>query len=149
MTGMAIVVIPIYSAEVSPKILRGMFGSTIQVMIIFGQVISTLITFGTKHVQGAKGWQIPIGLQLVVPGIITVLLPLLPESPRWLLSQDRRDDAVKSLQKLRKSASQEDLLTEIEALAYAHAHEEQGSWSEVFDKSNRVCTLLILSKCRD
>ncbi|KAJ4310237.1 hypothetical protein N0V84_011071 [Fusarium piperis] len=36
MTGTAIVVIPIYSAEVSPKVLRGMFASTIQIMILGG-----------------------------------------------------------------------------------------------------------------
>ncbi|UPK96149.1 hypothetical protein LCI18_007084 [Fusarium solani-melongenae] len=128
MTGMAIVVIPIYSAEVSPKVLRGMFASTIQVMIIFGQVISTLVTYGTKSMQSAAGWRIPIGLQLLVPAIIFCLLPFLPESPRWLMK------------KLRKSATDEDIQTEIEALAYAHAHEEKGTWGEVFDKSNRVRT---------
>ncbi|KAI8679864.1 MFS domain-containing protein [Fusarium keratoplasticum] len=140
MTGMAIVVIPIYSAEVSPKVLRGMFASTIQVMIIFGQVISTLVTYGTKSMQSASGWRIPIGLQLLVPAIIFCLLPFLPESPRWLLSRNRRDLAVVSMKKLRKSATDEDIQTEIEALAYAHAHEEKGTWGEVFDKSNRVRT---------
>ncbi|KAF4995849.1 hypothetical protein FDECE_12663 [Fusarium decemcellulare] len=140
MTGMAIVVIPIYSAEVSPKELRGMFGSTIQVMVIFGQVISTLITYGTKNMKTAAGWQIPIGLQLAVPGIIFALLPFLPESPRWLLSRNRRDLAVLNMKKLRKSASEDEIQTEIEALAYAHAHEEKGTWAEVFDKTNRVRT---------
>jgi MFS family permease len=140
MTGLAIVVIPIYSAEVSPKVLRGMFASTIQVMIIFGQVISTLVTYGTKSMQSAAGWRIPIGLQLLVPAIIFCLLPFLPESPRWLLSRNRRDLAVVSMKKLRKSATDEDIQTEIEALAYAHAHEEKGTWGEVFDKSNRVST---------
>ncbi|VUC26093.1 unnamed protein product [Clonostachys rosea] len=140
MTGMAIVVIPIYTAEVSPKVLRGMFGSTIQVMIIFGQVISTLVTYGTKNMKTAAGWQIPTGLQLVVPCIIFVLLPFLPESPRWLLSRNRRDLAVVNMRKLRKSASEEEIQTEIEALEYAHAHEEKGSWAEVFDKTNRVRT---------
>ncbi|KAL2691911.1 hypothetical protein Neosp_002303 [[Neocosmospora] mangrovei] len=140
MTGMAIVVIPIYSAEVSPKVLRGMFASTIQVMIIFGQVISTLVTYGTKSMQSAAGWRIPIGLQLLVPAIIFCLLPFLPESPRWLLRNNRRDLAVVSMKKLRKSATDEDIQTEIEALAYAHAHEEKGTWGEVFDKSNRVRT---------
>ncbi|RSL92905.1 hypothetical protein CEP52_013577 [Fusarium oligoseptatum] len=77
MTGMAIVVIPIYSAEVSPKVLRGMFASTIQVMIIFGQVISTLVTYGTKSMQSAAGWRIPIGLQLLVPAIIFLSLALI------------------------------------------------------------------------
>ncbi|KAH6976446.1 general substrate transporter [Ilyonectria sp. MPI-CAGE-AT-0026] len=140
MTGMAIMVIPIYSAEVAPEVLRGMFGSTIQVMVIFGQVVSTIITYGTKNIEGAAAWQIPIGLQLVVPGIITALLPFLPESPRWLLSKDRRELAVANLKKLRKGVSEEDILTEADALTFAHAHQEKGTWAEVFDKSNRIRT---------
>lgn len=142
MTGMAIMVIPIYSAEVAPEVLRGMFGSTIQVMVIFGQVVSTIITYGTKNIEGAAAWQIPIGLQLVVPGIITALLPFLPESPRWLLSKDRRELAVANLKKLRKGVSEEDILTEADALTFAHAHQEKGTWAEVFDKSNRVSNSL-------
>ncbi|KAM0545822.1 hypothetical protein ACHAPJ_011149 [Fusarium lateritium] len=140
MTGMAIVVVPIYSAEVSPKVLRGMFGSTIQVMIIFGSFVSSFVTYGTKSMQSKAGWQIPIGLQLAVPTIIFVLLPFLPESPRWLLSKNRRDLAVVNMRKLRKPASEEDVQTEIEALVYAHIHEEKGTWKEVFDKTNRVRT---------
>ncbi|KAL2015297.1 hypothetical protein VTK56DRAFT_5904 [Thermocarpiscus australiensis] len=140
MTGMAIVVIPIYSAEVSPRVLRGMFGSAIQVMVIFGQVVSTLITYGTKNMDSAAGWQIPVGLQLAVPGIIFALLPFLPESPRWLLCRNRRDAALMNLKKLRKSATEDELQTEIEALAFAHAHEQQGTWAEVFDEKNRVRT---------
>jgi len=140
MTGMAIVVVPIYQAETSPRVLRGMFGSTIQVMIVFGQLIATLIAFGTQHIPDRKGWQIPIGLQLVVPAVITALLPLLPESPRWLLSRGRRADAVLELRKLRAGKSDEAIQLEIEAIAYAHANEERGTWREVFDASNRTRT---------
>ncbi|KAI8630231.1 general substrate transporter [Xylariaceae sp. FL1651] len=68
-TGMAIVVVPIYQAETAPKELRGMFASTIQVLIILGQVVSSLITFGTKNIPNSSGWRIPIGLQLVAPAI--------------------------------------------------------------------------------
>jgi MFS family permease len=142
MTGMAIVVVPIYQAETSPRVLRGMFGSTIQVMIVLGQLIATLVAFGTQHMPDRKGWQIPIGLQLLVPAVISGLLPLLPESPRWLLSRGRREDAVFELRKLRAGKSEDDIQLEIEAITYAHANEQQrkGTWTEVFDASNRVRT---------
>ena len=140
MTGFAVVVVPIYQAECAPAELRGMFGCTIQFMIIFGQVISSLITYGTRNMASNAGWQIPIGLQLLVPLIILVLLPFLPKSPRWLLSQDRNEAAVKSLRKLRKKASEDDIRFEIESLRFANANEHKGSWAEVFNKKNRLRT---------
>ncbi|KAI0019703.1 general substrate transporter [Xylariomycetidae sp. FL0641] len=140
MTGMAIVVVPIYQAEMCPRVLRGMFGSTIQVMIVFGQVISTIITYGTKDIPTQAGWRIPIGLQLVMPAIILAFLPFIPESPRWLLTKDRRDEAVVNLRKLRKRASEEEIQVEIESLQFSHANEEKGSWAEVFGPSNRLRT---------
>lgn len=140
MTGMAIVVVPIYQAETAPKILRGMFASTLQVMIIFGQVVSTLVTFGTQHIDGDRGWRVPVGLQFLMPSLILGMLPFLPESPRWLLSQNRRGDAVKSLKKLRTKASEQAIELEIEAIAHAHSSETKGSWGEVFNKANRIRT---------
>lgn len=143
MTGMAIVVVPIYQAETAPKALRGMFGSTIQLMIIFGQVVATLVSYGTKTISSNAGWQIPVSLQVVMPALIFVLLPFLPESPRWLLARDRREDALKNLRKLRKSASEDELRREIDALVYTNANEQKGTWAEVFDKTNRVGKSLI------
>ncbi|KAF1828562.1 general substrate transporter [Decorospora gaudefroyi] len=141
MTGMAVVVVPIYQAETAPPELRGMFGCTIQFMIIFGQVVASLITYGTQNITSNAGWQIPIGLQLVPPFLILVLLPILPESPRWLVSRDRNEDAAKSLRKIRKSASEEDIQFEIESWRFVNANEQhKGSWAEVFNKKNRLRT---------
>ena len=83
MTGMTIVVVPIYQAETAPKALRGMMTSTLQLMIVGGQLVASLVTFGTQHIQSQRGWQIPVGLQFIAPAIIVVLLPFVPESPRW------------------------------------------------------------------
>lgn len=128
---MTIVVVPIYQAEASPRILRGMFGSTIQAMVIFGQVISTLITYGTQHMRSPSGWRIPIGLQFAAPVLILALLPFLPESPRWLLIRGRREEAARSLARFRKGNSAESIDSELEGIILAHARENQGSWSEV------------------
>ena len=84
MTGMTIVVVPIYQGEVAPRSLRGMMGSTLQLMITAGQLVAALVTYGTKGISSNAAWQIPVGLQFIAPSIIVVLLPLVPESPRWL-----------------------------------------------------------------
>ncbi|KIW52225.1 hypothetical protein PV05_07884 [Exophiala xenobiotica] len=139
MTGMTIVVVPIYQGEVAPRSLRGMMGSTLQLMITAGQLVAALVTYGTKGISSNAAWQIPVGLQFIAPSIIVVLLPLVPESPRWLalLSRDRVEDAKKSLFKLRKGADRADVDLEIEALRHARSVEDKGNWSEVFNKDNR------------
>ncbi|KAJ5464666.1 uncharacterized protein N7458_000352 [Penicillium daleae] len=144
MTGMAIVVVPIYQAETAPEALRGMFSSTIQLMIILGQVVAICVTYGTKNIGGNAGWRIPIGLQLLLPTVLFMLLPFVPESPRWLLSRDRREDCARNPRKLRKNASEENIQIEIEAIAYAHANEHKGTWTQVFDKTNRVRTAVAI-----
>lgn len=144
MTGMTIVVVPIYQAEASPRVLRGMFGSTIQAMVIFGQVISTLITYGTQHMESAAGWRIPIGLQFLAPALILALLVFLPESPRWLLIRGRREEAARSLARFRKGNSVESIDTELEGIILAHSKENQGSWREVFDRTNRKRTMVAI-----
>lgn len=137
-TGLTIVVVPIYLAETSPRELRGMMNSTIQLMIVLGQVVASLINLRTKTIESNAGWQIPVGIQFVPAFVLAVLWPVLPESPRWLLSQDRAIDAVKSMQKLsKKGKSLEEIEQEVAALQHDHANEAKGTWAEVFDKQNR------------
>lgn len=83
MTGFTIVVVPIFQSECAPPALRGMISATLQLQIGFGQLVASLVNYGTKGMDGDASWLIPTGLQLVVPVVILGLLPMLPESPRW------------------------------------------------------------------
>lgn len=137
MTGFCIVVVPIYQAECAPKELRGLINSTIQMVIIFGQTVASLVNFGTKNIPSDASWRIPVGLQLLIPLIILALLPFVPESPRWLLAKDRHEEAIVSLRRLRKKGAPEtEILEEIEFLRHANANVGKGTWAEVFNKSN-------------
>lgn len=144
MTGFCIVVVPIYQAECSPKELRGLMNSTIQMVIIFGQTVASLVNLGTKGIPSDASWRIPVGLQFVVPVILLALLPFIPESPRWLLSKDRPDEAFESLQRLRGKLTENDIRVEMAEIQADQANASKGSWSEVFDSHNRLRTIIAI-----
>ncbi len=74
-------------------------------------------------------------MQAVPALVILTLLPLTPDSPRWLITRDRYDDAVKVLRKVRSKAEVESGGCEFEVAAIREAGEtthRKGSWLELF-----------------
>lgn len=142
MTGFCIIVVPIYQAECTPRELRGLVSSVIQMMILFGQTIASLVNYGTKGIPNDSSWRIPVGLQFVMPVILLCLWPLVPESPRWLLAKNREKDAIKSLRRLRSNASEQQLQEKLQVLRTSLVNTEKGPWREVFDYKNRLRTLI-------
>jgi len=74
----------------------------------------------SKHVKTGYGvWQIPFGVQLVFGGIMCIGLIFCKESPRWLASKGRNDEALTNLAYLRKLPPTDDAVrtefAEIEA----------------------------------
>ena len=39
-------------------------------------------------------WRIPTVVQCIMPGIVCLLIMFFPESPRWLMAKDRREEAI-------------------------------------------------------
>lgn len=141
MTGMVIVVMPIYMGECSPPELRGLISSTLQFQISFGQLVASLVNLRTQTFTTDASWRIPIGLQFIVPAVILVLLPTMPESPRWLVAKGRTEDAVRCLRKLRgKKASGEIINAEIRLWTHTSSNEGKGPWKDLFNSYNRKRT---------
>jgi hypothetical protein len=62
-----------------------------------GTLIASGVCYGTQHIDGTAAWRIPSLLQ-AAPSIVAVLiLFFVPESPRWLISHDRHDEALEVL----------------------------------------------------
>lgn len=94
-----------YLAEISPKVIRGGLSALYNANTMFGVSLGYWINYGSLlHISSLSNaqWQVPMAMQ-TLPGLILVCgLIALPESPRWLASKDRVDDAWKSLQTLRQ-----------------------------------------------
>ena len=96
--GIATVIIPMYSAEMSPKEIRGRQGSFFQLFFTLGVFTSYWVDYGVSNLApSTTQWRIPVALQLVPGGILGLGMLLTRESTRWLAMKGRHEDAMSSL----------------------------------------------------
>ncbi|RFU25407.1 hypothetical protein B7463_g10929, partial [Scytalidium lignicola] len=58
-----------------------------------GSVLAAWTTFGTRNYDNNWAWRIPSVLQIAIPLVTSTGLFFCPESPRWLISQERHEEA--------------------------------------------------------
>ncbi len=68
--------------------------------------MAAAITNATQVRLDKTSYQIPLGVLLILPFLLSIGLFLVPESPRYLITRGRMEAAKKSLQTLRGSALQ-------------------------------------------
>ncbi|MGI3780505.1 MAG: sugar porter family MFS transporter [Janthinobacterium lividum] len=120
--GGATQVVPMYVAELAPAQKRGRLVLTFQLGIGVGIVLATLV--GASE---ASPWRVSVGSAAVPAAIMLVLMLRLPESPRWLVKADRREDAREALRGVRAEGS--DLDTELDEIV-ALEEEERSAGHE-------------------
>ncbi|KAF2474033.1 general substrate transporter [Lindgomyces ingoldianus] len=93
--------IPTYQAECSKTANRGLLICIEGGIIAFGTLIAYWLDYGCTYGPPDLTWRFPIAFQVVF-GFIVLVAPIwLPESPRWLLTKDRTDEAAKVIAALR------------------------------------------------
>ena len=73
-----------------------------------GSIAATWITFATFQIQNEWSWRTPSLLQGLPSLIQFCLIWLVPESPRWLISQDRNEEALEVLAKYHANGNRND-----------------------------------------
>lgn len=98
--GASSVIAPMYISEISPAGLRGRLAGSFQVNIVAGIVVAYLTNYLFSQLQLADSWRWMLGVMVVPSVLFSVLLFAIPESPRWLILNDRESIALPILQKL-------------------------------------------------
>lgn len=108
--------VPMWISECAPARTRGVLVLICGGFAITGIAFANWLEFGLYFVRNNQvSWRLPIALQGLYAIIVSVTVPWLPESPRWLVKQTRQNEALVILNQLRgdkEIALQE--LTEIE-----------------------------------
>lgn len=97
-SGFSTVVVSVYIAEIAPPKNRGALGTMLQLFTTIGIFVIQAIGLG---LSSPIGWRV-VTVITVVPAIIQmVALPFCAKSPRWLISQNRIEEAQVELLRLR------------------------------------------------
>src|SRR3990170_1956533 len=97
--GNAILIAPVYIAEIAPAHKRGSLVSLNQLMIVIGISASFFLNYFLLGV-GEHNWRWMLGVQMVPALLYFTLLWFVPESPRWLLLKGRDEAALQVLAKV-------------------------------------------------
>jgi MFS family permease len=142
--GMAILVAPMYIAEIAPKKLRGTLVTFNQLNIVLGISIAF---FTNYYIQGAVSdpdmkWRWMLGIGIIPATAYFVLLFFVPSSPRWLIQKGRDEEGKKIIARVNGAEQSETVYSEIkESLALGQTKEE-ASWKEVFSK--KMTTVMLI-----
>uniref|UniRef100_A0A3Q3XH16 Major facilitator superfamily (MFS) profile domain-containing protein n=1 Tax=Mola mola TaxID=94237 RepID=A0A3Q3XH16_MOLML len=101
-SGLSTGFVPIYVEEISPTSIRGALGTLHQLGVVIGILIAQIL--GIESIMGnASMWPLLLGFTLLPAVLQCVLLPLCPESPRYLLINCNEESKAHTLIKLRGS----------------------------------------------
>ncbi|MBE7177883.1 MAG: sugar porter family MFS transporter [Mucilaginibacter polytrichastri] len=99
--GASSVVGPMYISEISPPHLRGRLAGMFQLNVVSGIFVAYLTNFLFVDL-GDDSWRWMLGIMVIPAGLFAVLLIWIPESPRWLILNNRETEAVPALKKLKE-----------------------------------------------
>ncbi|KAL3472279.1 general substrate transporter [Aspergillus californicus] len=88
---------PAYVSEMAHPAYRGAMTGLYNVMWFGGGIPGTFIPWRTSFIEGTQSWRIPVWIQVVFSGLVLLLCFTIPESPRWLVSCDRHEAALRVL----------------------------------------------------
>ncbi|KRY79989.1 Proton myo-inositol cotransporter [Trichinella pseudospiralis] len=99
--GLSSCTIPVYLAECVPTNVRGRMLILFPVLITFGQWIACISAASFSYMQDKNSsWRIMYSVGGIPVLFQLMSLPFMPESPRWLISKGRKEEAFKVLKSI-------------------------------------------------
>ena len=154
--GIASMLSPMYISEISPPDKRGRLVALYQLAITIGILAAFFINswlLGASYTEGFLNrpvlhqvfknevWRSMLGMESIPALAFLLLILTVPESPRWLVVQNKLEKARKILN---RTAGMNNTDSEIKAIQAAMAM-ETGSWKMLFDPGIRVAVFLGVS----
>ena len=120
--GASTIAAPAYTSEIAPAKDRGRLVSLYQFNIVLGILVAFFSNYLLSGI-GDNDWRWMLGVQAIPAIIYTLFVITIPESPRWLISQSRVEEAKKVMKIISPDQDSELLATQMEE-DYADAPKE-------------------------
>ncbi|RLM69446.1 polyol transporter 5-like [Panicum miliaceum] len=130
--GFAVVVAPVYAAEIAPASSRGLLSSLVDLFITGGILLSYISNYALAGLPLRLGWRVMFALGVPPPLLLAAGVLAMPESPRWLAMRGRDDEARAVLE--RTSDTPDEAHGRLEEIRRAVAAQVGGAgvWRELF-----------------
>ncbi|KAI1407526.1 general substrate transporter [Hypoxylon sp. FL1857] len=139
-----------YIVECAPPKLRGVGSAMFAITINIGTILGAIIDERTSHIMGRLSYQIPLACLFIFPALLSIFVFFIPESPRWLMLHERREEAGRSLTFLRGDSLepqflQEELVEIIRGVEEEKAIASASSFVDIFKGTNLRRTMLCVA----
>lgn len=140
--------VPVFQAEAAPPALRGLVTGSFQMCVTLGIFLINCTTFGMSKHTGDITWRVPVGLSLIWSAVLAVGFFLSPESPRFLASKGRWEEARKNLARMRNlPVDDADIETEMDEIKVAVEEDEkrgEARYVECLSMKDRIALRTII-----
>lgn len=109
--GIGSLIAPLYISEMAPSRFRGRLVILNSLGCTGGQLVAYAVGAGLSHVN--NGWRILVGLSMIPPTLQFVAFLFLPDTPRYLIMNDKFDAAEAVLKKTHPNVSEASIKAKI------------------------------------
>jgi MFS transporter, SP family, major inositol transporter len=129
-------VVPVYLAELAPYEIRGSLAGRNELMIVIGQLAAFVVNAIIGNLWGEFGgvWRIMLAVAAIPAVALFVGMLRMPESPRWLISRGRNQDALAVLKTIRSSDRAEAEMADVKHLADEEKEMNLSGWAALKNK---------------
>ncbi len=133
---------PVYIAELAPAKWRGRLVGLFQINIVVGILLAYLSNAIVAHfVQGLNVWRWEFGVAILPALFFLIMLFTVPHSSRWLVSQNRIDEAMLILARMGSPDSR----AEVDAIQLSLQEEGGASQTDLFQRRYKLPIFLAIT----
>jgi sugar porter (SP) family MFS transporter len=133
---------PVYIAELAPAKWRGRLVGLFQINIVIGILLAYLSNAIIAHFHfGLIEWRVELGVAVLPALLFFLLLLSVPQSSRWLVTQNRIDDALLTLTRMGSPDSR----AEVDAIIESLREDDSIGKSVLFSKNHRLPVFLAIT----